>query len=730
MSQRKSSFHRQDKSNVQSEFNKLVGMIKSRLAQEPVNILPGKNVMAMESISDDEAVQLSKGVSDLSSTLKNEAIKAGYSGIALESFNFEAGAQAAVIGENPKNFLNHEHRYTEAMESLNDGVNLAANGRSQLAFEAFDETENRNLLAYSVVYNMFSHQDEAAQLFFPEIAIGPDQAGIEVSIRLMEVYSGVKRSISGAINDFTGKNLINAAIDPTILHNDSLRCFPIYRATGDANDTTVNFVDPALVAATDVEWEGKTYHTAPLAVDAQFSLLGISQSDQMLANNGQMDHLDALDSGVQLRAVYLKVPNADGSKVDVLRFDTMGLGRTTFTSSTQGGYREMTLTAPLERLRIGKTTTQNNAGAMVVLKPVVDNDLTVYFNVKMSGQTDLETSTTAVSQTGPVNIAQVIDNTTGNVLAATDPKAAPLYALFTKASIFGYELDARRTNTNLREMDQLLRTTIQTRVYPVRTLSPISTQRSHTQAANGDVDASDLATLLYTTRQRASSAAVAKILETADQLDKYTSATNPGPLPQALGITGLVLPKAFFISDKLDVSTSINLTNSDTFQSNIQAVLVNWMRDAVYRMYTESGWKPMADALRDGNAKPPTVAIMTDPRIARYLMAEGELRTVGADFNVKVAHTYNKNVSGKIFFTLIEEPGDGRTFDPLSFGNMVFRPELTLSLPINKGGSNIKQLFVQPSFRHYVNLPILGVLQVDGLEKLVKDRVPFNFKTV
>ncbi len=57
---------------------------------------------------------------------------------------------------------------------------------------------------------------------------------------------------------------------------------------------------------------------------------------------------------------------------------------------------------------------------------------------------------------------------------------------------------------------------------------------------------------------------------------------------------------------------------------------------------------------------------------------------------------------------------------------MLWSPELVTALPVTRDNRTSKELTVQPRFRHIVNLPIMGLLKVEGIEKLLGKRVPID----
>jgi hypothetical protein len=259
--------------------------------------------------------------------------------------------------------------------------------------------------------------------------------------------------------------------------------------------------------------------------------------------------------------------------------------------------------------------------------------------------------------------------------------------------------------------------------------SPITVPRPLTI---GDAnDSSDLAALITATHIRTSNAAVEELLRVQDFLAEFVSAKDTsGIVPEILGVARFLV-KPYFEHFVLNVNDVIDSLKSHERAEDIQAVLVNKMRDMAYRMYRDSGYKAAADALAGGMTTPPTVIVGTDPVLSRYLTVTGDLRTLGNDFNIKIVSTLNRRMTGKIIMTF-GEFGQGKEGvpNPMHFGNMAWKPELTLVLPLHRNGANSKELTVQPSFLHVTNLPILAVIDVEGIEDVVAAKVPLNMQTV
>jgi len=681
--------------------------------------------MAMESMDPVMAQEVERSISGLNTALEGIVAQHGAGFAKMTESQRNAGIVAAVISGDIGTFLRQPiARSVVANESTSfispQGGDFTTD-RPREALEAYDEKENKNAIVYSVAYNMqAARQDEFGEAFFPTIVVTPDQVGFTVSIRLVSVYNEVRRQISGNVDSFNKRNIIQAVIDPTILKNDQTRMVPVYR-----DESKAHFVDTALVAPQNILLEEEAITTSPLAVGKKFSLLAISQTDALL-ETGLQDTTDSIDTAIALSGLYVKLGN--GSGAEVIKFNTLRLPLATFTYSVQGNYRLMQLAFTSSSLLINDKTTNVSGAASTILDPVVSGEYSVRLGVSVSGSVNCELGDTSVFAS-EVEVVSITDKD-GNLLDLAAGVGKTLHDLFAGASVIGYDLDARRTNLNRRMRGQLLDTTFYNQVYAVPLRSPITVPRPLTI---GDAnDSSDLAALITATHIRTSNAAVEELLKVEDYLSEYVNANDKmgTTTPEILGVSRFLV-KPFFESFTLDIGTVIDSLKSHERAADIQAVLVNKLRDLVYRMYRDSGYKAAADALAGGMAPTPTVIIGTDPVISRYLTVTGDFRTLGNDFNVKIVSTLNQNMAGKIIMSFgVFDGGMEGVPNPMHFGNMAWKPELTLVLPLHRNGANSKELTVSPSFLHVTNLPIMASITVVGLTDVVSKKVAVNFHSV
>ena len=607
----------------------------------------------------------------------------------------------------------------------------------RLGQEAYNESENRKSLAYTIAFNyQATEQDQLAELFFPTITIPPDNVGFTITVTLMMVMNDIKRDISGALSNYNKINIIRAIQNPDILQNDMTANVPVYRSQS-AN----KFVSSNLVPSYPLTLEdGSIVQTAPIACGVQFDLLALCQTDAILSA-GNLDITDSINPAIKLKKVYISVTGSvTGSGgvvtpvVDILSFDTLDLPYSEFNYAPQGNYKNMLVNFTTNSLVIDENTKQVDGSELSALSIIKTDSLRVRLQLSVSGTINIETGD-AILYPGTVSLFNVED-ATGLPISITSQPAAALAVLLTPPNsiMFGWDQKSYRDNANRRQRGQLIDHTIFNQIYNVPLRSPVTALRPTTTDSSND--ASDLRSLIYVTRTRTSNQAVAKLLEIQKTLKNYVATSSAledsyGFGPEILGIGRYyVIPTYYEPTGPIDIQTIVNNISSETLMADFSAALVTQIRQYVLAMYVHSQYQAAADCIFGGNAPVPTVIVATDPIIANYIMIAGDLRTLGNEFDFTVAHSTNKNIKGKIFISFgVFDESRNTAVHPLQFGNMLWSPELTLILPIARDGSTSKEVTVQPRFIHIGNLPILSVLTLTNIEAITTKMALWNVPT-
>src|ERR1035437_4785582 len=287
--------------------------------------------LSMESLREEESHGLDTALKGLTASLEHIAQEAGIAKLLTRAQMDAAVCAGIVSGDIPAFLSTPVVHNVPSMEGMSV-VKLAAGdsfAQRSVGLEAYDERDNRNANLFTVAYNMkAARQNDFGEAFYPTVVVTPDQVGFQVSIRLIQVYNDFKRSINGQLADYQKKNILRAVVDYTILKTESTKVFPVARP-----EAAASFVAAADIAPRSILNEGEPILTAPLATGKRVDLIGLSQTDTLLAA-GVMDTTDSLDTAITLASVYVKVG------ADILKFATNNLPLAVFNAAPQGNRSE------------------------------------------------------------------------------------------------------------------------------------------------------------------------------------------------------------------------------------------------------------------------------------------------------------------------------------------------------------------------------------------------------
>lgn len=585
--------------------------------------------------------------------------------------------------------------------------------KRNLSMEAYDETANNQALVYSMAYNLEAvKQDEFNEAHWPTIVITADQVGISIDVDLMMVYKAKNRELDGNFRDYEKVNLLRAVADSTILLNDQTRLYPIFRP-----ENKHNLVDDTVITPRDVVVAGETIKVQPIKFGVEVDALGITITESLVAR-GVMNNTDSLDPYFLLKTVYAKVGD------DVLEINTRDLPLNNYIISGQNNYRVQNLNFTTKSVLLNeKSVTVTNGELTGALALIKAQKLAVRLELAVTGNVNIETA--KLETFGNKFRVSTIVNEKGERLPLTEGVGKQIADAVAGGSLLGYEPDGFRSNANRRQGGQLLDVTKYTQTYEVPLRSPLNT--IHPAQTNGSTDAADVRALIQATRTRMANEGVTALLEAQATLSRYCDIRDvTGEGPEVLGV-GRFFMRSVYVADELNIAETINSIESNKRAADLQAVLVNKLRDMVYHMYRDSEFQAAMQALGSGM---PTVVIGTDPITARYINLDGELRTLGGDFNVKIVHTLDRRMIGKVFVTFsMYDETRGKSVNPLNFGNSVWASELVLTANIIRGDTFNRETLVAPRYRFIVNCPLMGFLEVTGISESL-NRIPLHMLQV
>lgn len=638
----------------------------------------------------------------------------------LRNVALESGAVAALAMANPG-------AYARAAMSLESQapvggtlVTLPADGDAgslgfsySVANEAYDESELHKFQAYSIAFNtMAARQDAFGEGFYPTIVISADQAGCDLSVRRQRVYDEVRHALTGKATDFGFKNLLSAAIDPTILADESTKLVPYRDPTVAAPEALLNTDQ---FGQKSVQVAGVDVPTAPYKFGKSINVIGIA-GYAPLVGAGLLDQTDSVAARASVSRVYMSGGENSGTDLPVVAFNTNGLFRSSFIASTEGRDKEMTLMFKFNDLVIDENTKAITGASVPAFSSIASGHLTVHASVTISGTLDLQFGTVTLNSSS-VQVTKITDNT-GASIGLSSGAGATAKAAVEGLGMVGYDLQAYRTNSNRRTAGKRLDVETIRERYTVLVQPPMTVQRPATVA---DGEAAELEALINAVRLRNSNNAVTALLNQAAILKSIVRGPSSPATAEIAGL-GRLLVTPFYEELTLDMVQSMNSIKAHERAEDISATLVQALRDLLYRMYQYSGIQAALDAQNPTGNESPVVLIGTDQTIVRHLMVQGDTRTFGTMFQeARVVVSMDERIRNRIFVTFTRNKNLDQ-LDALRFGSHLWIPELVSRMPVSRNGATNMEAMVQTRNLQVSHLPILGQIKVLNMPTALVDK--------
>ena len=674
----------------------------------------------MESLGADDYAGLESGLESFDVALKQQLNNVP--GVSYTEEQRTAATVAGMLSANPMAWFNRKALSVgaESADFVQDAGRSAPYSTEFLkaAQESFGNSEKaRDLATASVVFNLnASRQDDFCDTVFRPYTLTPEQYGISYAVRLYQLQDFQEHAINGkTVPNWNRKNLLKAEIDPSILRNNSTQIKHIMRPENEDM-----FADASVVVPTNEEFLGESITTSLLKPGVEVNLLGVSQTDTMLAR-GVLNQTDELDTRITLKSLAFQVEL--GGKTDIIELKGFHqVPSAAFLFNPNGRTQRQVLSMDTTSIVFNAVTKNRANTSLEALKVIADNNLVVRARATSRGEVDLEFAKATVD-TAKLIVTEIYDaRDPSSKLDLESAQCKDIVNALQKAVFLGYSVDARRTNTNFRTRDQLLDVSEKRFVYGSRRRGPVSVIAPIPAAgANNDLHA-DINGLIFHCTVRTKADAIQTLLQHEALLASRVGKNGDhyGQVSDAYGPAAeLVTP--FYEHFNADLSHTVTYSNDAERRVAIAAYLQNKLLEMSSRMIRDSGFKVAMNALNGTQDSKPTIVVLTDIVTAQWLYTTGDFRTLGDALNVKLCITQNNQFYGKIRFFPAESDSVA-AISPLAFGTFLWRPELVTDINLTRDGVQVRELTVMPDYEHIVNLPVMGSIDVTGLTELVESK--------
>ena len=645
-----------------------------------------------------------------------EALAIGDEPISFKPYQLEAAKAVALGAVDPIATINNFARKGRAaidtvagnevimVDTTSYTPDFIPDNKLTVGNEAFDGQDVSASLFFSVVFNTLTiEQDAVNSLFYPIVIMDSNKVGATVTSKVASIMTTVKRDTSGKPIELKKESIIKNLNNTKMFTLDSNRLYPVLE-----NDSENRLLNPegvnGLTRQVEV-FEGVEITTAPFKTGVAFDVLGLAQTDELISR-GAMDFTDALTAHVVVESLYFKLvgKNADDDEItEYHKRDIMGLPAS-FTYTPRGNSKDLQLDYKTTSIAwVGGKITKAD-GRPTEIKDLLDlpAGYTAKLAINLKGDANTQTGTAELFPV-KIELAGVAD-AVGNPIDNTSDLYAKMNAIIGGAKNEGVDLEAYATNTNARFRGKMLTTDTFTYGYTV----PVRTKLREITSVYNDGPDGDTAGLLAQIQFNKQALTKHGLLELNNAL---TVLENVAFDTMDFGISSELVNKASH-REAVDLSTIVDgLTSSDR-EADIKAALKLKIRNIALKLYNNSGYNKSFEATRPGTK--PTIIIGTDTNIGVYVSSYSD-----EVFNYEVATSNDNLMTGKLFMSFgSTSASKNKIADPLAFGVCWWSPETVISLQRQEAGTVVQETISMPRYKHQTLMPILGLLEVSGVEEV------------
>lgn len=709
----------------------LIGEIAANLATQvqlgtESRDLLGALFVSQESLNEAQVAELNEATTAIPTTATQIGEAAAAEGEQLTPDEVQNIQDSLVVAANPEAYLksgNEEEAGT--VHGVLGGEVDAAPVALEASRESFEVHGMMNTLSMTVSYNVRADkQSKAAELFFPTINLDFNSNNYTIDTQLSTVFTEKEYEVTGKRDAYRNqKHIIKALRNSTILKSNFTDIIPVYRQ-GQNDDS---FVDVSVLPVRSVvNDQGEKFQTSLLRLGEEIKLLDISQTNRMIAL-GMQDSTDQIAGNPRLKTIGMKVGN------DTVLFENLQYHQASqFTYSPKGDREDILLTYDVNTHLLDEHTKGVKSGALPTeLQALKDKGLEVLVRLTLTGRGNTDTSAFEINS-GSVKVTAVRDAKTKEVKDLEDAALKPLLDAVKATEVVGWEIDATRTNSNIREHGMILDSRVQRIIYGVRLHSPIAVRRPFDEKTDV-TDAQRIDTLIQTNYIRRTNAAITALYDILGMLKAAPEKVDmTEPFAHSIVGIGQYFSKNYVRDVALDVYKTTQSMQTTDVRANASAVITNFVLAEMTQAYTSSELAAAYEIISGGANFRPHVIAIADVFTSKFIFREGDARTLGDGFDFTIEECsddrlVDKDKDGEVgtIFLSFGVPRNGSLSIPLWFGNCLSKREIPRIVNRARGSKYQHEVMVQPWFSHICHLPILVRIRVVGLKKAVQERIPF-----
>jgi hypothetical protein len=606
----------------------------------------------------------------------------------------------AMASADPKAYM---AKFYNPAKAPSDVVVFGSEAHSDqvISMEGFDTFNFNEFRAQSILSAGLTMATSPFQSLFKPVVIPASQSGLDIVVRLPQIYGRTFRPDNGAQWNLEKHSLVKAMLDHTILEANSTKIVAVAQASNDA------FLVPAAKVANRTVKVGTTeVATRPIKYGVKVNLINISNHAGVKAT-GTQNETDTLDPFISLGHQNIEIVNGGNSGVFVADISRHAGALLNIAPEGRDPNRSTSFEGAVwvshDSLLANGATVEATLGLGALLGLAANVPYRAKLNMRLHGTVEF---TDGNMQVDFIHAKWGEAYTGADFAVKVDSASAEYQALVTTATLagLGFDPEAQRSNSNMRDLGTIVDpgTDYKFRL-SVPMEAPISSVKPVTNLGAGV----SMDTLSAVKRLRNYGTAATTLLN----FEKRLIATQG--MKESLTAIGDILVEATYLRRQIDVTSAVRTINSATGMADLQNQIVNALAMQANEILLDSAYRN-ALHVYTGNANNFEVNLITDPLVANLIMTQGDGRTLGNQRRFSITEVEDRRFRNRVYITFSRTDVAGA--DPLNFGCHLSAPSLIYQATTTKGGAVAGETQMIPREKFYVTLPILGRLDIVGLE--------------
>lgn len=685
--------------------------------------------------------RLDSSVKGLVGAIKNSLSQGSLSAVqGAENFQTFQSALDEVGGTEGVNLKSHLGNMTASSYEAFRGSLTGTEGRADSALtEAFADfkkycgTEGfamqnwggseQDVKATNMTLNAQTHrQTPAAEELFKTVSVRYEDEGAELIVRA----AGLGTYVYGATAFQSASELrpiFGLLRTGEMFKDEVLALYPVYPA--DKNAPTRNlFVDAALIAPTDVKYMpgdayGRQDHLTqllrvPVVVE---NLLALAQAP----GQRPWTSTDEIESNsICARKVGVKAKLAG---TDVTFFiNTGSMSNNTFGPTSQGQTSdERALNLEIRELGAFSVVDKDNKTARALFKEFEDLGYEPMLNLTMTGKFQRQTNRFELLG-GMVTIGAFKDIATGKMIrrSQADATVMPLFAKLDEGSIGATHITYNVSNTSRGNFGYRIEVYDAKKHLSVRRKSPVSVKYP---ISKDDVnqDSLDFAIqqMSVVINNQCSKDAFDAAFEHLDYITSINGAPVVGNAQGSNVLPGQHFVTAAAINREMKLADAVSANGTVEVFAAVSTAIINEVSDITAALNTNSG---LASISEYGGVDKLEWTVVVHQNLSRFLMRQGDARTIGGWDSLKVVETNFDNMIGTILVVPRNTSNDDN-INPLGgIGVNISKENIVVQGNVTRDQQDFGLLMTMPAYRHWALCPVIGSLRILDAKDFLGDK--------